>query len=118
MNVTTRDTDTPMDASDAMTSSSGQDESSCYALSVATPFSLGESSSMTADRKASTAPSSGMSRNTAARISYAKLTRLLMQSGLIAGITPMSIRRRSVQQTLAFVLSAPAGVDATERKED
>jgi hypothetical protein len=36
----------------------------------------------------------------------------LMQSGLIAGITPTSIAQRSPQRTLDIASSQPAGADA------
>ena len=41
---------------------------------------------------------------------------LLIASGLIAGITPTSIRKRSAQRTLDFALSRPDGGDAGTRK--
>jgi hypothetical protein len=47
--------------------------------------------------------------------SYDRRIRLLIASGLIAGITPMSIRRRSPQQTLDFALSPLAGDGAANQ---
>jgi len=68
-----------------------------------TPYLFGESSRMTLVSLESTAPSS----ETKARIKVVSLsdrqTPLLMQSGLIKGIIPMSMRRKSGQQTLDIV---------------
>jgi hypothetical protein len=78
----------------------------------------GESSSTTADSKASTVQCSAMNQRIAARTSYAKRIKLLIASGLIAGITPTSTRKRSPQRTLDFALSKPAGDTAAEPKAD
>jgi hypothetical protein len=92
--------------------SSAPAKSSCCAPSQATPSSAGESSSTTVDSGESTAPSSATSRRTAARALFAKRIRSLIAGGLIAGITPMSIRKRSAQRTLAFASSLQDGADA------
>jgi len=42
--------------------------------------------------------------------------RLLIASGLIAGITPTSTRKRSPQAILDFALSRPDGGDVDEPK--
>lgn len=64
-------------------------------------FSSGENSSTSAsttepegNKRALTAPRFGTLERTRAANSYAKRTRLLIESGLIAGITPTSIRKR------------------------
>jgi hypothetical protein len=61
------------------------------------------------DNKASTAPSFGTKDDTAARSVFVKRTRLLIASGLIAGITPTSIRNGSGQGWLALASLPPDG---------
>jgi hypothetical protein len=73
---------------------------------------------MTAAKTGSTAQSLGMKERIAARASYVKRIRLLIASGLIAGITPTSIRKRSPQGTLDFALSRPGGNDVAKPKAD
>jgi hypothetical protein len=79
---------------------------------------FGETSSTIADKSESTAPSLGMKERIAARTSYAKRTQLLMRSGLIAGITPTSQRRKLGQGTLDIASSRPDGNDADEPMAD
>lgn len=62
------------------------------------------------------APCSETKGHISVRNSFARRTRLLIASGLIAGITPTSIARRSPQRTLDFAFSKPAGGDAGERR--
>ncbi len=64
------------------------------------------------DKQASTAQCSAMRVNTYRHCSYAKRMQLLMQSGLIAGITPMSTAKRWSQGTLDFASSQQVGDDA------
>src|SRR5262245_52662302 len=97
---------------DSENSSSDPERRLSFALSQPMPSSSGVSSSMTADRTELTAPSSETSPDISARNSYDKRMRLLIASGLIAGITPTSRRKRSSQQTLDFALSKQAGGDA------
>ena len=82
-----------------------------------TQCSCGENSSMTVGSKESTAPFLGTNQRTAARNLYARRMRLLISSGLIAGITPTSTRNGSPQKTLDIAFSVRGGVDAVTRKE-
>jgi hypothetical protein len=82
-----------------------------------TPCLFGGSSLMPVQgRKVLIAPCSEMSQRTKARNLYAKRIKLLMSSGLIAGITPTSERKRSNQQTLDFALFSPDGIDCEEEQ--
>src|SRR6185369_6749448 len=92
--------------------SSDQGTSWFCAQSEQTPSSSGAASSTTAGSRASTAPSSATRASTYRHCSFAKRMQLLMQSGLIAGITPTSIAQRSPQAILAFASSARGGSDA------
>jgi len=76
----------------------------------------GETSTTTAASKESTVPYSATKAATGAATSYAKRMKLLIASGLIAGITPTSIRKRSAQRTLDFALLPHDGGDADEPK--
>lgn len=87
-------------------------------LSAATPSSCGETSSTTAGKTESTAPLSATRARISARGSYDRRIRLLMSSGLIAGITPTSMRQRSPQKTLDFAFSQLGGDGAGARRED
>jgi len=80
------------------------------------PSLSGATSSTTAGKTGSTAPCSATKAPTDPQTSYAKRMRLLIASGLIAGITPSSERKRSAQRTLDFAFSEPGGDDAEERK--
>ena len=77
--------------------------------SKAMHVSYGAGSSTTAGNLVSTARYSAMRAPTYRAPSFAKRMQSLMQSGLIAGITPTSIAQRSHQRILAFVSSWPAG---------
>jgi hypothetical protein len=90
----------------------------CSEPSGLMPSLSGGTSSMTAAKKESTAPSSVTKDAAYHRASYAKRIRLLIASGLVAGITPTSIRKRSPQRILDFALSRPAADAAGEPKED
>lgn len=103
---------------DTATRSSDLAKSSCCAPSELTQCSVGGSSSTTAGSKASTAPSSETSRRISARTLFGKRIKSLIAGGLIAGITPTSIRKRSPQRTLDIAFSKLAGVDADKAKAD
>ena len=49
--------------------------------------------------------------------SYNKRIKLLIVSGLVAGITPTSVRKQSPQQTLDFAFSKQDGDDLKEEQE-
>ena len=100
---------TPTD--ELVSNSSDQEKKSSSERLEETPFLFGENSSTTADSKGSTARFSETSQYIAARNSYVRRIRLLIASGLIAGITPMCVRKRSSQLTLDFALSRPGGSD-------
>jgi hypothetical protein len=80
----------------------------------ASSLTIASTSEPANDSKASIAPCSETSRRTAARTLSGKRTRLLMRSGLIAGITPTSIRKRSPQLTLDSAFSVPDGWSPAE----
>lgn len=98
---------------------SGLGTNSSCAPNEVMQYSYGASSLMTAstseqasDKKASTARSSETRASTYRHHSFAKRMQSLMQRGLIAGITPTSIAKRSPQATLDIAFSKPDGVDA------
>jgi len=96
----------------------GPGENSSYEPSVQTPCSSGASLSTDAQVKPeSTARSSETSQRIKARNSYVKRIKLLMSSGLIAGITPTSVRNRSNQKTLDFAFSKQAGIGSNNAPE-
>ena len=92
-------------------------EKRCYfAPRRVTPSGAGGDSLTTASTRepeivsrALTAPSFGTRAPSSVPSSFAKRMRLLMRSGLIAGITPTSIRRGSGQGCLELVFSLPVG---------
>jgi hypothetical protein len=61
------------------------------------------------DNTVSAAPYSGMKRRSVRRVLFARRMQSLIMSGLIAGITPMSIQRGSGQLILAAVFGKPDG---------
>ena len=69
-----------------------------------THFLFGENSLMQADKKGLTVPFSETSQRIKAQNSFNKRTELLMQCGLVKGIIPMSMRRKSYQVTLDIAL--------------
>jgi hypothetical protein len=114
MKGTTRAIDTRTGASEVYSLAPGKRSS--FAPKPQTPCLSGGSSSMIAStsepangRTESTAPSSGTNRRAAVRASFSKRTQLLMSFGLIVGITPTSIAKRSPQRTLGFASSKLAG---------
>jgi hypothetical protein len=114
MSGITPHTNTGIDADENC--SSVLERNSSFALSTPMRASSGVCSSMTvstieqaSDNQELTAPSSVTSRRIAARTLFVKRTQLLIASGLIAGITPTSTRKRSAQATLDFAFSKPDG---------
>jgi len=69
----------------------------------------GDGSSTDRANAVSTAPYSETKVSIDPQTLYAKRIKLLMQSGLVAGITPTSVRNQSNQQTLDFAFSRPGG---------
>jgi len=89
------------------------------------PSSCGGGSPMTAStsapansRRESTARSSETKASTYRHRSFDKRMQSLMQSGLIAGITPTSIAKRWPQRTLDFASSQLVGVGAAGPRAD
>jgi hypothetical protein len=78
----------------------------------------GEGLSTQAANAVSTAPYSETKAITDPQTSYARRIQLLMRSGLVAGITPTSVRKRSDQQTLGFASLQPDGSDVAKRGKD
>jgi hypothetical protein len=78
----------------------------------------GDGSSMIVDKQASIAQSSETSPTGYRHLSFDRRMQSLMKYGLIAGITPTSIAKRSPQVTLDFVSSQLDGIDAVEQKAD
>ena len=89
----------------------GQGKRSSSVPPKETPCSYGEDSKTTVANTASTVQCSAMKADTSAANSYARRMRLLIASGLVAGITPTSTRKRSPQATLDFALSPQDGDD-------
>ena len=69
---------------------------------------------MTQDKKEFTARSSETNPKRKAALLFKKRMRLLLRSGLVKGIIPLSMRKRSDQLTLDTVLKEPGG-DSAER---
>lgn len=99
--------------------SSAPDKRLSSELNWAMPCLFGENSLMTAltseqeeNKRESIARSSAMNQVTSVPLSFAKRIELLTACGLIAGITPLSVRQRWNQITLDSVSSWLDGVDA------
>lgn len=94
------------------------DKKSFSELPIVTLCGHGESSSTIAANMESTAPSSAMKHRTGIKaVSLLdKLTPSLISSGLVRGITPMSIRKRSGARILDTALSALDGNVAAKQK--
>lgn len=114
MSVITVAIDTATAANDD--SSSGQEKNLSCEPNMLMPCGSGDTSTTTPANRVSTARYSATSRAIRARALYAKRIRLLIASGLIAGITPMSTRRGSPQKTLDFAFSKQAGASAEKLK--
>jgi hypothetical protein len=78
-------------------------------------FSFGDASLTPADRRELTALFSETSQQFAARTLSDRLTPLLTISGLVAGITPTSIREKCGAVIPDFVLSLPGGASVEQR---
>ena len=115
MNVTTQPVRTKTDETENCLSD--LEKKSCSEPRAETPSLCGGTLSTTQASKESIAPRSETKAGIGPATSYAKRIRLLIASGLIAGITPTSIRERSAQRTLDFVLSQPDGVGADGQRE-
>lgn len=72
-------------------------------------FSFGDDLSTTLGRQESIAQSSEMSHASDRQNSFVRRAILLGRSGLIAGVTPTSIRGKSEVQTLGSVFLLPGG---------
>lgn len=70
------------------------------------------------DKRELTVPFSGMNQNIKAVTLSDRLMKSLVSHGLVRGIIPMSMRKRSNQLTLDFVLKQPDGDSAEEQKTD
>lgn len=78
----------------------------------------GESDTVSMDKQESAARSSEMRGNTDQATSYGTLMQSLIDDGLVKGITPLSMRRRSGQQILDFAFFPPVGVDVEQVNAD
>ena len=92
---------------------------SCCERPMPMLFSYGESSLMTRSRskRASTARSSETRGRTSRPSLSDRLTRSLITSGLVSGITPTSIRQLSGQPIRVLAFGMPAGGDAASPPE-
>lgn len=79
-------------------------------------FSFGDASLTPADRRELTALFSETSQQFAARTLSDRLTPLLIISGLVAGITPTSIREKCGAAIPDFVLLLPGGASVVQQK--
>lgn len=77
-------------------------------------YSFGENSSTPAANAESTAPCFATKARTSQASLSDRLTRSLIESGLVKGITPMSIRQMSGQPIQALAFDTPDGGDAGE----
>ena len=100
---------TPMGVNES--NSSGQGSKLSFAQKQAMQCLCGAHLSTAAENAALTAPFSVMKARTKAPSSYAKRMQLLIASGLVAGITPTSVRKGLNQLTLDFALSRQDGDD-------
>lgn len=116
MNDTIPATDTEMD--ERQDCSPVPEKRSYYGLFSEMPCLCGESSSTRAAKKASTVLSSEMSPRTKAANSFDKRATLLIASGLVKGIIPMSIRKELGARMLDIALCVPDGSDADSPKAD
>lgn len=117
----TRDTSTP--AADSRNSLSGPARNSCSEHGRPTRSGRGDFSSTTASTNgpgsgnpASTAPSFATNRPSLVPNSFEKRTQLLIASGLVCGITPTWMRKKSTAATQAIASSLLGGDDADLRK--
>ena len=97
--------------------SQDQERRLSFAQKQAMQCLCGGGSSMAAASAVSTAPYSETKVSVDPAILYARRMRLLMKSGLVAGITPTSVRQRSDQLTLVFALSQLDGEGSSGEPE-
>jgi hypothetical protein len=97
---------------------SAPETNSCSEPKTETLVLSGVDSSMIAGKLESIAQSSETSPTGYRHSSFAKRMQSLMKSGLIAGITPTSIAKKSNQATLDFVSSQLDGNDVGTLKAD
>lgn len=83
----------------------GQEKKSSYELDLGMPFSSGATSLTNQDRKELIVLFSGTNQNTDHLTLSDRLTPSLISSGLVAGITPTSIRKRLGVPIPAFALN-------------
>ncbi len=96
-------------ASGPQTCSSVLAKSSHFEQPTLTLFSCGAGSSTTVVRRASTAPFSATKGRASRRSLSDRLTPSLITSGLVCGITPLSIRQLSGQPIRVLAFDTPAG---------
>jgi hypothetical protein len=117
MNAITARTDTEMDAAGA--NSSGQDKTSSSEMPTPQPSLFGEISSTILGNEESIAPSSATKAWSGQVFLSPKLMQSLISAGLVRGITPSSVRKRSGAVIPDFAFSWRDGSDAsTEQKAD
>jgi hypothetical protein len=107
MNGTTARINTPMVESDNC--SQAQAKKLSFAQKQAMQCLCGGGSSTAAANAVSTAPYSETKARTDPATLYAKRMQLLIESGLVAGITPTSVRNGSNQTTLDFAFCRQGG---------
>lgn len=99
-------------------SSSDPVKASCSEPMPPMPCLFGDNSSTIAGKKASTAQSSATRATSSRRSLSDRLTRSLITSGLVAGITPTSVRKTFGLAIRDFASLPLAGDDAEKRKAD
>ena len=95
---------------------SGQDNISCCEHGMATHYLFGENLLMPLDNKELIAPFSETKANINQVTLSDRLTPLLIFAGLVKGIIPLSMRKKSNQLTLDVVLKWPDGKFAGKPK--
>ena len=104
--------DTPMDGKENCSPDQVKKLSSVQKMRMHCLCGVGSSPEM--QNAVSTAPYSETKASIDPAISYDRRTKLLMQYGLVAGITPMSARKGLDQLTLDIALSAQGGSERAE----
>lgn len=103
---------------DESANSSGPESPSSSERSKVMLVGCGESSSMILAKAALIAPSSQIILVTKAQSLSDRLTPSLISLGLVKGITPTSMRRRSGQRILDFASLPPDGDDLNEEQKN
>ena len=98
--------------------SADPDKKSFSEQQMVMPFLFGENSSTKAGNKASTAQSSETKARTSHRFLSDRLTLLLINAGLVKGITHTSARKRLEAKTPALVSSMLIGDGAERQRVD